>query len=241
MTTGTRAARAYDRRVETGSLRVVVAEDNALLRDGMVRLLSSGRHRLEVVGTAATYDELLAAAAQHRPDVLITDIRMPPTGTDEGIRAARELRRSQPELGVVVLSQHLSAHYALQLLEGGSARRAYLLKDRVADIEQLAQAVRTVAAGGSTIDPHVVEQLVEHRQPVHPGLRWLTRRETEVLELMATGSSNAAIATALGLSERAVEKHISAVFSKLHLEGGADVNRRVRAVLIHLASRGGSS
>jgi DNA-binding NarL/FixJ family response regulator len=224
--------------VDGPRLRVVVAEDNALLRDGMVRLLSAKRHGLDVVGTAATYDELMGVATRERPDVVITDIRMPPTSTDEGIRAAAELRRGQPDVGVVVLSHHLSARYALTLLEDGSARRAYLLKDRVADVDQLVHAVRTVAAGGSTIDPQVVEQLVSSRRRAHAGLASLTRRESEVMGLMATGASNGSIAATLILSERAVEKHISSIFAKLHLAEDADVNRRVRAVLIHLASRG---
>jgi DNA-binding NarL/FixJ family response regulator len=223
--------------VEPACLRVVVAEDNVLLRDGIVRLLSAKRHGLEVVGVASDYDELLALSAAERPDVVITDIRMPPTSTDEGVRAAAELRRSQPDLGVVVLSQHLSASYALKLLEDGSAGRAYLLKDRVSDVDQLVHAVRTVAAGGSTIDPQVVEQLVAGRRATHPGLATLTPRETEVLEFMATGASNASIAASLGLSDRAVEKHISSLFVKLQLTEDADVNRRVRAVLIHLAAQ----
>jgi DNA-binding NarL/FixJ family response regulator len=170
--------------------------------------------------------------------VVITDIRMPPTSTDEGIRAAAELRRSQPGVGVVVLSQHLSASYALKLLEDGSDGRAYLLKDRVSDVDQLVHAVRTVASGGSTIDPQVVEQLVVRRRSTHPGLSTLTPREAEVLGLMANGASNSRVAAALGLSERAVEKHISSVFVKLGLSEDADVNRRVRAVLILLAAQG---
>ena len=133
--------------METRCLRLVLAEDNALLRDGMVRLLSAKRHRLEVVGSAASYEELLETVGRLRPDVVVTDIRMPPTGTDEGIRAAAAFRRLQPDLGVVVLSHHLSARYALTLLEGGSDRRAYLLKDRVADVAQLVDAIRAVAEG----------------------------------------------------------------------------------------------
>lgn len=223
---------------DASRLRVVVAEDSGLLRDSMVRLLSADRHHLDVVGAASSYDELVEVAERTRPDVVVTDIRMPPTNTDEGIRAAAHLRSAAPTTAVVVLSQHLSARYALALLEGGSAGRGYLLKDRVADVEQLVDSVRIVAGGGSVIDPAVVEQLVTSRRATHPGLATLTPREHEVLELMATGASNAAIAGALVLSERGVEKHISSVFSKLHLPGDSDVNRRVRAVLILLDAQG---
>jgi DNA-binding NarL/FixJ family response regulator len=225
--------------VEPARRRVVVAEDSALLRDGMVRLLSAKRHGIDVVGVAGDLDELLAAVDELSPDVVITDIRMPPTSTDEGIRAAKRLRRTHPTLGVVVLSQHLSARYAVALFEDGSARRAYLLKDRVEDVEQLVRAVSTVAEGGSAIDPEVVEQLVTNRRARAAGLDTLTLREAEVLGHLASGASNASIANTLVLSERAVEKHISAIFTKLHLTEDADVNRRVRAVLIHLAAEGG--
>lgn len=222
-----------------GRRRVVLAEDNGLLRDGIVRLLSADRHEIDVVGVAGDLDSLLATVDATVPDAVITDIRMPPTSTDEGIRAASALRRRHPGVGVVVLSQHLSARYALALFEEGSAGRAYLLKDRVEDIDQLVRAVGTVVDGGSAMDPEVVEQLVSNRRARAAGLDRLTKREAEVLGLLATGASNASIAATLVLSERAVEKHISAIFSKLHLAEDADVNRRVRAVLIHLAAQGG--
>jgi DNA-binding NarL/FixJ family response regulator len=223
--------------IDGSRLRVVVADDSGLLRDSLVRLLSAPRHGIDVVGDAASYDDLMELTERHVPDVVITDIRMPPTGTDEGIRAAARLRTTAPTTAVIVLSQHLSARYAVALLEGGSAGRGYLLKDRVSDVEQLVDGIRLVAAGGSVIDPAVVEQLIESRGTTHPGLATLTRREHEVLELMATGASNAAIAAALVLSERAVEKHISSLFVKLDLPGDGDLNRRVRAVLILLDAR----
>ncbi len=219
-----------------GPLRVVLAEDNALLRDGLVRLLAT-EPEVEVVGTAASLEALLAAVDHHSPDVVITDIRMPPGASDEGVRAAAQLRQTHPETGVVVLSQYASAGYALALLAGGSAGRAYLLKDRVGDVDELMAAVRTVAAGGSVIDPKVVEDLVAARDQASAAspLRTLTAREREVLAEMATGKSNAAIAARLVLSERAVEKHINSIFAKLHLTEEPDVNRRVRAVLLWLA------
>ncbi len=216
------------------SIRVAVAEDNALLRDGLARLIES-RANLELTGTAGTYDELLALVAETNPDVVITDIRMPPTGTDEGIRAAATLRASHPHIGVIVLSQYVSPAYALALLSDGSARRGYLLKDRVADVDDLVDAIRVVADGGAVIDPKVVEQLVasSSRSTKLP-IDFLTPREREVLGEMAQGKSNAAVAATLVLSERAVEKHINSIFSKLHLSEERDVNRRVVAVLMYL-------
>jgi DNA-binding NarL/FixJ family response regulator len=216
-------------------IRIVVAEDHALLRDGLVRLLSSV-DGFEPVGSAGEYDSLMTLVAQTEPDVVITDIRMPPTGTDEGVRAAAELRRTHPGIAVIVLSQYVSPAYALALLAEGSQRRGYLLKDRVADVDDLVDAVRIVAAGGAVIDPKVVEQLVaaSSRGPKSP-LEFLTPREREILGEMAQGKSNAAIAGSLVLSERAVEKHINSIFSKLHLSEERDVNRRVTAVLMWLA------
>jgi DNA-binding NarL/FixJ family response regulator len=215
-------------------ITVAIAEDNALLRDGLARLISSTKD-FHLVGTAASYDELLALVDETSPDVVVTDIRMPPTGTDEGIRAAAVLRDSHPETGVIVLSQFVSPAYALALLSEGSERRGYLLKDRVANVDDLVDAIRTVHGGGAVIDPKVVEQLVttSSRRTKAP-LDFLTPREREVLGQMAQGKSNAAVASALVLSERAVEKHINSIFSKLHLTEERDVNRRVAAVLLYL-------
>ena len=215
-------------------IRVAIAEDNALLRDGLARLISSTAD-FELVGTAASYDELLALVDDAEPDVVVTDIRMPPTGTDEGIRAAAALRVSHPKIGVIVLSQYVSPAYALALLSQGSERRGYLLKDRVADVDDLVDAIRVVHDGGAVIDPKVVEQLVaSSSRRVKAPLDFLTPREREVLGEMAQGKSNAAVAASLVLSERAVEKHINSIFSKLHLTEERDVNRRVAAVLLYL-------
>jgi DNA-binding NarL/FixJ family response regulator len=217
-------------------IRVVVAEDNALLRDGIRRILES-QDDLEMVAACGSLDELYEAVETQAPDVVVTDIRMPPTGTDEGIRAAAALRSRQPGLGVVVLSQYVSPQYAVALLDQGSAGRAYLLKDRVADVDDLVEAIRVVARGGSVIDPNVVDELVRARaQGGGSPLQHLTPREREVLAEMASGKSNAAIAGSLFLSERAVEKHINSMFSKLHLVEEADINRRVKAVLLYLAA-----
>jgi DNA-binding NarL/FixJ family response regulator len=212
-------------------IRVVLAEDNALLRAGLARLIET-QSDLELAGTASDFDAVLALVASASPDVVVTDIRMPPSGTDEGIRLATHLRDERPEIGVVVLSQYAEPAYALALLAGGSAGRAYLLKERVAGVDDLASAVREVAAGGSVNDPQVVEVLVaaNARRPTSE-LDRLTPREREVLGEMATGKSNAAIAAALVLSERAVEKHANSIFSKLGLSEERDVNRRVAAVL----------
>jgi len=219
-------------------IKIVVAEDNALLRDGIRRILES-HEDLEMVSACGSLDELLAAVEAHEPDVVVTDIRMPPTGTDEGIRAAAQLRTTRPELGVVVLSQYVSPQYAVALLDHGSQGRAYLLKDRVADVDDLVDAIRAVARGGSVIDPKVVDELVRARTQVERSpLQHLTPREKEVLAEMASGKSNAAIAAALVLSERAVEKHINSIFSKLHLVEEPDANRRVKAVLLYLAAEG---
>jgi DNA-binding NarL/FixJ family response regulator len=215
-------------------IRIVVAEDNALLRDGLVRLISSVAD-FELVGSCGTYDDLHQLVEQTDPDVVVTDIRMPPTGTDEGIRIATALRTTHPETGVVVLSQFASPAYAMALLAEGSHRRAYLLKDRVADVDDLVAAIRQVHAGGAVIDPKVVEQIVggSIRRSRSP-LEQLTKREREILGEMAQGKSNAAIAASLILSERAVEKHTNSIFSKLLLTEERDVNRRVTAVLMYL-------
>ncbi len=217
------------------AIRVIFAEDNTLLREGVARLLAAS-HELDLLATCATFDQLMALVADLQPDVVITDIRMPPSGTDEGIRAANALRLSHPGIGVVVLSHYADPAYALALLERGSAQRAYLLKDRVAETEQLLQAIRAVHQGGSVIDPVVVEELVAARTRQAPSpLQHLTAREHDILREMAQGHSNAAIAGRLGLTERAVEKHSNSIFAKLHLNEEPDVNRRVKAVLVYLA------
>jgi DNA-binding NarL/FixJ family response regulator len=221
------------------AVRVVVAEDSMLVREGIARVLEQ-YDDLELVALCDDLPSLLAAVDEHAPDVVLTDIRMPPTGTDEGIEASGRLRESHPEMGVVVLSQYSEPDYALALLEAGSQRRAYLLKERVGDPEQLAAAIREVAAGGSVVDPKVVEALVAARTGARESpVALLTPREREVLGEIAQGKNNAAIARALVLSERAVEKHINSLFSKLGLSEEPDVHRRVKAVLLYLAAEGG--
>jgi DNA-binding NarL/FixJ family response regulator len=218
-------------------IRVVVAEDDYLVREGVVRLLETMQD-IEVAAACTDFDGLLAAVDTDVPDVVLTDIRMPPTGTDEGVRAANAVRDRHPEIGVVLLSQFVDPGYALALFEHGSAGRAYLLKERVSDADQLLRAIREVADGGSVIDPRVVEALVDarSRRRDSPLLR-LTPRESEVLAEMAQGRNNAGVAAVLGLSERAVEKHINSVFSKLGLSDEPDVHRRVKAVLVYLSDR----
>jgi len=218
-------------------IRVVLAEDSYLVREG-VRLLIESEPELALVAVCEDLDSLLAAIEVHRPDVVLTDIRMPPTGTDEGIRAAQHLRATSPETGVVVLSQYADPAYALTLFDEGSERRAYLLKERIGDVDQLLRAIREVASGGSVIDPKVVETLVSARSAASRSvLGQLTPREREVLGEMAQGKNNAAIAAALFLTERAIEKHINSIFSKLGLTGERDTNRRVRAVLLFLSEQ----
>ena len=218
-------------------IRVVVAEDNYLVREAVVRLLDSSPE-IEVAGSCEDFDQLLDTIDAERPDVVVTDIRMPPTGTDEGVRAAKQIRERYPEIGVVVLSQYVEPGYALELLDAGSDHRAYLLKERISDVDQLTRAIEEVAAGGSVIDPKVVEALVTARaRRADSRLERLTPREQEVLDEMAQGRNNASVAATLGLSERAVEKHINSVFSKLGLSEEPDVNRRVKAVLLYLADR----
>jgi DNA-binding NarL/FixJ family response regulator len=220
------------------ALRVVVAEDNLLVREGIIKLLEH-QDGLEVAGSCGSYDDLIGLVDREMPDVVLTDIRMPPTGTDEGIRAALALRDSHPKTGVVVLSQYVDPAYALALLECGSEGRAYLLKERVSDAAQIVHAIEEVARGGSVIDPLVVEALVARRTGrTSSELERLTPREREVLEQMAQGRNNAGIAQALFLSERAIEKHINSLFSKLGLSGEPDVHRRVKAVLLYLHESG---
>jgi DNA-binding NarL/FixJ family response regulator len=218
-----------------GTIRVALAEDNALLREGTSRLIAATED-FELVGVAASLPELLAVVDDKVPDVVITDIRMPPTGADEGIQAAAWIDRHHPGTGVVVLSQFTEAAYAVALLEHGSAGRAYLLKERVASVAELASAIRAVASGGSVIDPLVVDELVRARtRERRSGLSLLTHRESEILAEMAQGKSNSAIAATLFITERAVEKHINSVFAKLSLAEERDVNRRVKAVLVFLS------
>lgn len=225
--------------LRTVAVRVVLAEDNYLVREGVTRLLQSD-DEIEVVATADDYDSLLAAVGSEKPDVVITDIRMPPTGTDEGIRAADHIRAASPTTGVVLLSQYADPSYALAFLEKGSEGRAYLLKERVSELSQLRNAIVEVHRGGSVIDPQVVDALVAARsRAAQSPLAQLTPREREVLDAMAQGKNNAGIATTLGLTERAVEKHINSIFSKLGLSEEPDVHRRVKAVLLFLAERGG--
>ncbi len=214
--------------------RVIIAEDNALLRQGVVRLLERVDD-IEVVGEASDLPSLRTVVDELDPDVVVTDIRMPPTRTDEGIQAAAWIATDHPGIGVVVLSQYVSPAYAVALLAGGTGRRGYLLKERVGDVDDLAAAIRKVAQGGSVLDPSVVDALVSasRTRPVSP-IDHLTSRETEVLGQMAEGKSNAAIATSMVLSERAVEKHSTSIFSKLGLSEEKDLNRRVSAVLIYL-------
>lgn len=219
-------------------LRVVVAEDSLLMREG-VCLVINRQPDLEVVAECGDLATLRRVLSEDPPDAVVTDVRMPPTFGDEGIQIAVELRNTQPRIGVVVLSQYAEPSYANELLSGGSAGRAYLLKERVSEAGQLAEAIRTVARGGSVIDPTVVDMLVaaSTRSPSSP-LASLTAREMEVLDQVAQGKSNAAVAATLYLTERAVEKHINGLFAKLGLGVTPDLNRRVAAVLMLLSERG---
>ena len=217
------------------SIRLVLAEDHLLVREGVRRLLEL-QSDLEVEAVCDDLDSLLAAVKAERPDVVITDIRMPPGNTDEGIQAAERLRITDPDVGVVVLSQYANPSYALALLENGSAGRAYLLKERVQDVEQLVSAIRAVAEGGSVIDPMVVEALVaENARGEESRLSQLTPRERDVLREMAQGKSNGAIGESLFLAERSVEKVIHSIFLKLGLTWEGSVHRRVKAVILYLA------
>ena len=212
-------------------MRVVIGEDSVLLREGVARLL--GDAGFEVVGQAGDADDLLRKVRGHKPDVAVVDIRMPPTHTDDGLRAALEIRRELPQVGVLVLSQYVEEDYAAELLGDGAGSVGYLLKDRVADVERFVDAVRTVADGGSALDPEVVAQMLGRRRADDP-LEELTAREREVLALMAEGRSNGSIAEAMVVTERAVEKHVTSIFGKLRLPVSADAHRRVLAVLAYL-------
>ena len=216
-------------------IRVVLADDSLIVREGVRELLQSVEE-LEIVATCSDLDSLRAAIDREHPDVVLTDIRMPPTNTDEGIRVAEGLRVSAPSIGVVVLSQYADAEYALALLDKGAAGRAYLLKERVSDLGQLVNAIREVARGGSVVDTRVIENLIAERsRNKRSALADLTQREREVLASVAEGKNNAAIGRALHLTDGAVEKHISAIFSKLGLTKEQAVHRRVKATLIYLA------
>ncbi|MFD4502478.1 LuxR C-terminal-related transcriptional regulator [Streptomyces sp. NPDC058457] len=212
-------------------MRVVLAEDLFLLRDGLVRLLEA--HDFEIAAAVESGPELARALAELEPDVAVVDVRLPPTHTDEGLQCALTARRDRPGLPVLVLSQHVEQLYARELLADGSGGVGYLLKDRVFDAEQFVDAVRRVAAGGTAMDPQVIQQLLSRRADDRP-LGGLTPREAEVLELMAQGRSNAAIAGQLVVTERAIAKHTSNIFTKLGLEVSDDDNRRVLAVLAYL-------
>lgn len=212
-------------------MRAVLADDSVLLREGIARLLEEAG--IDVVGQAGTADELLLKVRSYRPDIAIVDIRMPPTHTDEGLRAAREIRERYPEIGVLVLSQYVEPAYALDLLRDSAEGVGYLLKDRVGDLADFVAAVRRVADGGSALDPAVVTQLVGRRRRDDP-LAELTPREREVLSLMAEGRSNQGIAERLVVTERAVEKHVTSIFGKLRLPAAPADHRRVLAVLAFL-------
>ena len=220
------------------AIRVVLADDQYLVREGLRRLLES-HDEVEVVAVSQDVDSLLAAVDAESPDVVVTDIRMPPDSTDEGIQAAARLRETHPSIGVVVLSQYASPTYALSLLDGGSEGRAYLLKERVNDLDQLVAAIRSVAEGGSVMDPKVVDALVaENARSASSPLNDLTPRERDVLREMAEGRNNAAIAEALVLTERSVEKVIHSIFLKLGLTWETAVHKRVKAVILYLAESG---
>jgi DNA-binding NarL/FixJ family response regulator len=212
-------------------MRIVLGEDSVLLREGIARLLEDSG--FDVVGRAGDADDLLRKVRAHKPDVAIVDIKMPPTHTDEGLRAARTIRAELPGTAVLVLSQYVEEDYAVDLLAGSAEGIGYLLKDRVADVERFIDSIRRVADGGSVLDPEVVSRMLGRRRVGQP-LDVLTARELEVLALMAEGRSNHAIATELVITERAVEKHVTSIFAKLNLPATADDHRRVLAVLMYL-------
>ena len=227
---------ASEQETEKAVFRLVVAEDAYLIREGIRSALEREEQEVEVLEYCADFGSLMRAVETHDPDVVITDIRMPPTSTDEGIQAAAQLRETHPEVGVVVISQYVSPHYALKLFEHGSAGRAYLLKERVGHRIQLLEAIREVAAGGSVVDPKVVDVLVEARMRAKNSLlSRLSTREREVLAGVATGASNAAIAESLFLTKRAVEKNINSLFAKLDLTDDKSTSRRVQAALLFIA------
>jgi DNA-binding NarL/FixJ family response regulator len=235
---GPPAAGGDDRSQQRGeaTIRVAIADDSPLIRQGVEALL--GREPdIAVVAVCEDGKQLEHAVAGESPDAVVLDIRMPPSGALEGLRLARLMRERRPAMGVVLLSQHVEPEYALELMQGGSSRRAYLLKDNLRDGAELAAAIRAVAAGGSVVDPQVVDALVQGRGREQPSpLQALTDRERQVLAQMAEGKTNSAIATSLVLTRRAVEKHVNAIFSKLDLGDPEDVSRRVKAALVFLAA-----
>jgi DNA-binding NarL/FixJ family response regulator len=212
-------------------MRVVLADDTMLLREGVAMLL--GEAGFDVAGQAGTAEDLIVAVGEHKPEVAIVDLRMPPTHTDEGLQAALAIRAKHPKVGVLVLSQHADIGLAMKLLDGGAEGVGYMLKDRVSDLEDFADAIRRVAAGGSALDPTIVSQLLSKRREAGP-LDDVTAREREVLELMAEGRSNQGIADRLEISERGVQKHVTSIFEKLGIPAGTDDHRRVLAVLTFL-------
>jgi DNA-binding NarL/FixJ family response regulator len=220
------------------AIRLVIAEDHLLVREGIRRLLET-QPDIEIAAVCDDFDSLLAAVDAERPDVVVTDIRMPPGNADEGIQAAARIRETHPDIGVVVLSQYATPSYALALLESGSERRSYLLKERLQDLEHLMSAIHAVADGGSVIDPKVVEALVaENARGEESRLNQLTPRERDVLREMAAGKSNAAIGESLFLAERSVEKVIHSIFLKIGLTWEDAVHKRVKAVILYLAENG---
>jgi len=222
----------------TGPIRVVVAEDSYVIREFLTATLSAAAE-VELVAVCTNGKELQTAIATWDPDVVLTDIRMPPSGAEEGVRIAASLRDTHPEIGVVVLSQYAEPAYAIRLLEHGSGGRAYLLKERIRNKEQLLDAIKAVARGGSVIDPIIVDVLIEARsRAAKSQLSQLTSRERELLAEIAAGKSNSAIAESLVLTKRAVEKHVNSIFSKLNLPETQDVSRRVKATLIFLSEEG---
>ena len=219
-------------------IRVVHGEDSVLIREGVSRILA-GAPDLELVGAAEDFDGLRALVEETRPDVVVTDIRMPPTQTDEGIRMAVELNEARPEIGVVVLSQHLSKAHASLVFSGGARGRAYVLKDRIADPDELVKIIRNIAGGEAYLDPLILTEVVSvKREADRSGLNMLSPREREVLGLLAAGQSNAAIARRLEVSTRAVERHVGSIFAKLGLEDGPEVSRRVQATLVYQQAGG---
>jgi DNA-binding NarL/FixJ family response regulator len=212
-------------------LRLILADDAVLIREGLAQLLTTAG--FEVVGQAGNVEELLALVAERQPDVAVVDIRMPPTHTDEGLQAAHQIRRGHPAVGVLILSQYVDSSYSLQLLAEDARGLGYLLKERVTDVADLAEAIRRVARGGSVVDPEVVSRLLARRRG-RSALQELTNREREVLKLMAEGRSNEAIAQRLSVSAKTIETHINHIFDKLDLEPTAEDHRRVRAVLEYL-------